>query len=276
MKQNFGLIAIALLLTFFVSCNESQKKDNNNIENGKTEQLEHKEYEKDTQNIHWSYQKGKDGPENWENLCDDFVNCGGKSQSPIDIVNKNVIKGKELLKPEFNYGNSKVNIINNGHTIQFNVDGENKVKLNGKDYKLLQFHYHALSEHTIDGKHSPIEVHFVHKHSDTDFAVIGVMYIEGKENELLKKYLDKFPMGKGEFKSKEMIDLLKILPNNKSYYYYNGSLTTPPCSEVVNWYVLKNPLEASKEQIEKVSTILHGNYRPIQALNGREIKQYLE
>jgi len=133
-----------------------------------------------------------------------------------------------------------------------------------------------LSEHTIDGKHSPIEVHFVHKYSDTDFAVIGVMYIEGKENELLKKYLDKFPMVKGEFKSEEMIDLIKILPNNKSYYYYNGSLTTPPCTEVVNWYILKNPIEASKEQIEKFSKILHDNYRPIQALNGREIKQYLE
>lgn len=276
MKQRFSLIAIAFMLTFFISCNESKINDNKNIENEQTEQIEHKELEKDTQDIHWSYHKGKDGPENWKNLSDDFVDCGGNSQSPIDIINKNVIDGKNLLKPEFSYGKSKVDIINNGHTIQFNIDSENNVKLNGKNYKLLQFHYHALSEHTIDGKHSPIEVHFVHKHSDTDFAVIAVMYIEGKENELLKKYLDKFPTGNGEFKSEDMIDLLKLLPNNKSYYYYNGSLTTPPCSEVVNWYILKNPLEASKEQIEKFSKILHGNYRPIQALNGREIKQYLE
>ncbi|HIP26877.1 MAG TPA: carbonic anhydrase family protein, partial [Flavobacteriaceae bacterium] len=115
-----------------------------------------------------------------------------------------------------------------------------------------------------------------HKHSDKDFAVIGVMYVEGKENELLKKYLDEFPTSKGEFESEDMIDVLNILPDNKSYYYYSGSLTTPPCTEIVNWYVLKTPLEASKEQIEKFSNILHKNYRPIQALNGREIKQYLE
>jgi len=276
MKQNFSLIAIAIMLTFFISCNESKKNGNKNVENGKTEQIEHKALEKDNDHIQWSYEKGKYGPENWENLGDGFADCGGNTQSPIDIITKNVINEKNLLKPQFNYGKSKVDIINNGHTILFNIDGDNNIKLNGKNYKLLQFHYHALSEHTIDGKHSPIEVHFVHKYSDTDFAVIGVMYVEGKENELFKKYLDKFPMDKGEFKSEDMIDLLKILPNNKSYYFYNGSLTTPPCSEVVNWYILKNPIEASKEQIENFSKILHENYRPIQALNGRKIKQYLE
>lgn len=271
MKQKFSLIAVTLILTFFVSCSDSKKKDNE-----KAERVENKELKKDVKNVHWSHHKGKDGPENWENLCDNFTDCGGNSQSPIDIINKDVINGEDLVKPEFNYDKSKVSIVNNGHTVQFNIDGENNVKLNGKNYKLLQFHYHSLSEHTIDGNHSPIEVHFVHKHSDKDFAVIGVMYVEGKENELLKKYLDEFPTSKGEFESEDMIDVLNILPDNKSYYYYSGSLTTPPCTEIVNWYVLKTPLEASKEQIEKFSNILHKNYRPIQALNGREIKQYLE
>jgi len=187
-----------------------------------------------------------------------------------------VLKSDKLSAPKFDYGKSKVNIINNSHTIQFNVDGENTVNLNGKDYKLLQFHYHALSEHTINNKYFPLEVHFVHEYSDKDYAVIGVMIVEGKENELFNKYLDKFPLEKGEYKTDETIDLLSLLPNNKSYFYYCGSLTTPPCSEMVSWYVFKNPIEASKEQIEKFSKILNNNYRPLMLLNNRKIKLYSE
>ncbi len=276
MKLKFNLIALTLVLIFFVSCSNSNKNDNKGTKNDETEQLKHNDSKKDSKNVHWSHHKGEDGPENWKNLCDDFADCGGNSQSPINIDNNSIFKVNDLVTAVFNYGKSKVNIINNGHTVQFNIDGENNVNLNGKNYKLLQFHYHALSEHTIDGKHFPIEVHFVHKHSDTDYAVIGVMYVEGKENKLLKKYLDKIPTSKGDFKSNDTIDILEILPDNKSYYYYNGSLTTPPCTEIVNWYILKNPLEASKEQIEKFSEILHNNYRPVQPINGRKVKQYLE
>ncbi len=276
MKQKISLVAVTLALAFFVSCNDSDKKSHQEGQKSKIEHVENKTVKKDCKDVHWLHQIGHDGPENWKNLCDGFMACGGHSQSPINIINKSVIIGKDLVKPEFDYAKSKVNIINNGHTVQFNIDGGNNVNLNGKNYSLLQFHYHALSEHTIDGKHSPIEVHFVHKHSDTDFAVIGAVYIEGKENELLSNYLEKFPTNEGEFKSDKMIDLLKILPNNKSYYYYKGSLTTPPCSEVVNWYILNNPIEASKKQIEKFSTILNKNYRPVMPLNDREILLFRE
>jgi len=271
-------ISLPLLsLLFFIvltSCSEKEKKNQESAEKKEVEQVKEDKHNK--QELHWSY-KGETGPENWKNLSDKFVDCGGNSQSPIDIVTKNVINDESLSKPEFNYGKSKVNIINNGHTVQFNVDGNNTVKLNGKDYKLLQFHYHALSEHTIDGKYYPLEVHFVHKHADNDFAVIGLMYVEGKENDLFKNFLDKFPTEKGgKFTGEETIDLIKILPENYSYYNYNGSLTTPPCSEIVNWYVFKTPVEASKEQIEKFSKILDNNYRPVQALNGRKVKLYTE
>lgn len=276
MKKTIYLITLAFVTIFFASCKDINKKKNTETENQKIEDVAHKKSKKNAKDVHWSHHKGEDGPENWKNLCEEFADCGGQAQSPINIINKEVSIGKDLAIPQFNYEKSKVNIINNGHTIQFNVDGNSIVKLNNKDYNLLQFHFHALSEHTIDGKHAPIEVHFVHKHSDTDFAVIGVMYTEGKQNELLKKYLDKFPTNKGEYKSEDMIDIFNLLPKNKSYYYYKGSLTTPPCTEIVNWYVLKNPIEASKEQIQKFSKILHNNYRPIQNLNGRKIKQYLE
>lgn len=277
MKSKFSLLAIGIALTFLVSCNNnSQKKDNGQIQKGKTEQNEIKTVKKDCKDVHWSHLQGEEGPGKWKNLCDGFSDCGGKAQSPINIISKNVISETNLITPKFSYGKSKVNITNNGHTVQFNIGGENSVNLNGKNYKLLQFHYHALSEHTIDGKHFPIEMHFVHKHSNTDFAVLGIMFTEGNENELFKKYLDKFPTEKGEYKTDKMFDLLSLFPENKSYYHYSGSLTTPPCTEIVSWYVLKNPVEASKEQIEKLSKILHNNYRPIMTLNDREIKLFEE
>ncbi len=231
----------------------------------------------DCENVNWSYNhKKKEGPNNWQDLCSAFSNCGGNRQSPININTNNVVHGENLISPKFYYNKTKVSIINNAHTVQFNVNGNNKVNFNGKDYKLLQFHYHALSEHTINNRHNPLEVHFVHKYNDIDYAVLGIMFIEGKENELFKKYLDEFPIESGEYDSDEMIELLSLLPNNKSYYLYDGSLTTPPCTEIVSWYILKNPLEASKEQIKEFSKILNKNYRKVLPLNGRTIKLYYE
>jgi carbonic anhydrase len=267
MNQKTSLITIALALACFISCKTDKKN--------KTQHSEQK-VEKDCKDIHWSHHDGDDGPENWKNLCVGFSECGGKSQSPIDINTESIILGEGLSAPIFDYGTSKVDIINNEHTVQFNIEEGSKVNLNGKDYQLIQFHYHALSEHTIDGEHFPLEVHFVHKHSDTDFAVLGVMFDEGGENELFKKYLSNFPTSKGEYKSDDIINLMSLLPENKNYYYYSGSLTTPPCTEVVSWFVLENPIEASKEQIEEFSKILNNNYRPTMALNSRDILLYSE
>lgn len=275
MKQKINLFAILLGFVFFVSCNTPTKNSNQKEQQSQEEQVV-KNGKHDCKDVHWSHHKGEHGPENWKNLCAGFSDCGAKAQSPINIITKDLATAKNLTTPEFTYQNSSVNIINNGHTVQFNVDGENKVNLNGKDYNLLQFHYHALSEHTINNEHFPIEVHFVHKHSDTDFAVLGIMFVEGKENDLFTKYLDKFPATKGEYKSSEQINLSGLFPDNKSYYQYSGSLTTPPCSEVVSWYVLENPVEASKEQIEKFSKILDHNYRPTMPLNNREVNLYSE
>ncbi|MCF6182847.1 carbonic anhydrase [Lutibacter sp.] len=268
MKNKLNLVVAFLVLAFLTSCKT------NKIVN--SDYNKHPKIKIDCANVHWSHHKGEDGPENWKNLCKGFSDCGGKVQSPINIETKNILNENDLKAPKFSYGKSSVNIINNGHTVQFNVDGDNTVNLNGKDYKLLQFHYHAKSEHTINGNYYPIEVHFVHKHSDSDFAVLGIMFEEGKKNKLLAKYLDKFPTVKGEFKSEDIIDILSLFPKNTSYYNYKGSLTTPPCSEVVNWYVLKTPLTASKVQIEQFSKILNSNYRPIQLLNERIVKSFIE
>ncbi len=265
MKQKIILIVVAFLLFSCNKGNTKQQQENEKQQASKT--LENK-----AKDVSWSYKKGTNGPNNWKNLCADFATCGGKIQSPIDIVVNNVAKPDGAAKPVFKYDKSKVNVTNNGHTVVFNVDANNTLTVGTKEYQLLQFHYHALSEHTINGKHFPLEVHFVHKHSDKAYLVIGAMYVEGKENELLKKYLDKFPTKKGNYTSEESFDLFSLLPKNKNYYNYNGSLTTPPCLEFVNWYVLKEPIYASKSQLEQFAKILHGNFRPVQPLNGRTIK----
>ncbi len=225
----------------------------------------------DCKDVHWTYE-GEHSPEHWKDLCSGFVACGGQSQSPIDIVGADVDVN---LKPiDFQYVKTSTEIVNNGHTIQFNVSQGSKIFTNGKEYQLLQFHFHALSEHTVNGNHFPVEVHYVHKNSDSDYAVIGIMYEEGEANELFTKYLANFPHEKGKYTSTDSINLSQLLPENKSYFTYSGSLTTPPCSEIVSWYVLKNSVSASKEQILDFSKILHNNYRPVMPLNKREIKIY--
>ena len=271
MKQKLSLLTLSLALLLFISCDFS-KQDKSAKK--ATKHTESQTAHKDCSHVHWSHHAGENGPNNWKNLCDGFADCGGDVQSPINIETKNTQLNTKLSAPVFNYGASKVAIINNGHTVQFNISGDNQVTLEGKDYKLLQFHYHALSEHTIDGKHAPIEVHFVHKHSDTDYAVLGVMFEEGKENPLFSKYLEHFPKKEGHYNSEDKIAILSLLPQNKSYYNYKGSLTTPPCSEVVNWYVLKTPISASKSQIELFSKILQNNYRPLQPLKERVVMSY--
>lgn len=274
MKRYMKVTAMVLVSIVFTACSSNEMEEESDMQSSESDH-EHAG-DNDCSDVHWSHQAGSDGPENWKNLCGSFSDCGGKVQSPVNIVTQNMSEGAELSAPQFNYGKSGVNIINNGHTVQFDVSGDNTVTLNGKEYALLQFHYHALSEHTIDGKSYPIEVHFVHKHSDSDFAVLGIMYEEGEVNDFFTKHLGNFPVEKGAFESTDTIDVLSLFPENTSYYRYDGSLTTPPCSEVVNWYVLKTPITASKEQIETFSKILNGNFRPVQPLNDREILSFEE
>ncbi len=223
----------------------------------------------------WSYNnKDNNGPENWMKLCPEFAECGGKRQSPVNIITSEIISFAGIDKPDINYKRTKVKIVNNTHSIQFDVDTGNHITIDNKKYPLVQFHFHSLSEHTINGKHYPLEIHFVHIRSEFDIVVFAIMIEEGKDSPFFKKFFERFPREKGIYTSNDILNLPELLPENKSFYYYNGSLTTPPCSEVVKWYVFKNTIEASKEQIEEFSLLLNNNYRKVLPLNGRKIYSY--
>ncbi|WP_299443636.1 carbonic anhydrase [uncultured Aquimarina sp.] len=220
--------------------------------------------------------EGFQGPEFWGDLCNgDWVDCNGNSQSPIDIVTGVVHENDNLNNINMNYTTSATEIFNNGHTIQFDYEAGSSASLNNIDYNLLQFHFHTGSEHTIDGKRYPMEMHLVHQDPVTKLlAVIGVFFKEGKENEVLAQFMNNLPQQKGDYyKNTEEYHIVDILPNEMEFYTYNGSLTTPACSEIVTWYVLKKPVQASHNQLKRFKEIMHENYRPTQPLNGRIVSK---
>ena len=221
--------------------------------------------------VHWGY-SGDIGPSNWGKLDKKFHMCSeGKMQSPIDVK---VTKDVKLAPLDIKYIKGSKNIVNNGHAVQVNVQDGSKFIIDGKEYDLKQFHFHTPSENHINGKSFPMEAHFVHATKDGNLAVIAVMFKEGDADSSFDKIVKSFPIG--ENKEKELVlskdDINNILPSNRDYYKFMGSLTTPPCSEDVKWFVIKSPKSVSKEQIEAMQKeIGKKNNRPIQPSNAREI-----
>ncbi len=220
---------------------------------------------------HWSYH-GDSGPGNWAELNPKFIFAKiGKNQSPINIITSDALK-VDLPKINFHYKNSEIEIINNGHTIEVEPEKGNYIKFDGHKYNLLQFHFHSLSEHTINGKHFPLEVHFVHKDSRGNLSVIGLMIKQGAENKNFAEIWNNLPFRKANKQKLEAtINPIFLLPKSKDYYKYNGSLTTPPCSEGVVWLVLATPIEMSGKQINQFRKIYDDNYRPVQQQNARNV-----
>jgi len=221
-------------------------------------------------NHHWGY-TGHNSPESWAMLSPDNKMCGlGKNQSPINITTTLHINLDEL---KIAYNGSSENIVNNGHTVQVNMGKDNTIILHDMIFQLKQFHFHTPSENRIHGKAFPLEAHFVHLDKDGNIAVVALMFQEGEENKELAKIWEKMPTKEGE---KNELKLQKIasalLPKKMEHYHFNGSLTTPPCTEGVRWIVLKEPVTVSKEQVEKfLQTMHHANNRPVQPINARVI-----
>jgi len=218
--------------------------------------------------IHWAYE-GHEGPEHWGELSDDFGVCSfGKQQSPIDL--KDAVPA-DMADIAVNWNpNADWEVVNNGHTIQANPGDGGHAVIEGKKYQLLQFHFHAPSEHTVDGKHFAMEAHFVHKANDGGLAVIGVMISGGGQNALLDSVMAKAPHDHGETALGEA-DPAGLLPKSQAILRYQGSLTTPPCSQTVLWTIMQEPVKVSDTAIAAFTSIYNMNARPLQGINRRFI-----
>ena len=220
--------------------------------------------------VHWGY-TGHGSPDSWGEISPKYHTCSdGRNQSPVNVVSS---LDADLEAIKIDYSKPSKDVVNNGHTVQVNMQSGNTIVVDGISFELKQFHFHTPSENHIDGKSFPLEAHFVHLDKDGNIAVLALMFEEGKENSELAKIWEKMPKeanGKNELELKNIASAL--LPENKDYYRFNGSLTTPPCSEGVRWLVLKTPVTVSKEQVEKfLHTMHHPNNRPIQPTNARLI-----
>jgi carbonic anhydrase len=224
----------------------------------------------DNESPHWEY-TGDIGPAHWGELSKDWSTCStGQSQSPIDIKFSGAMQGDGIM---LDYKPSSITVVNNGHTIQQNVDAGSTMQSGGSTYDLVQFHFHSPSEHTFNGKHFPLEVHLVHSDKEGNLAVVGVMLEEGDANETLEKVWQVMPE-KADMTttSNQSLNAHDLLPENTDFALYSGSLTTPPCSEGVRWHVVQQPLELSTMQLKKFQDVISPNNRPILPLNGRMVK----
>jgi carbonic anhydrase len=268
MKYKDTVLILSFLL--ILSC---KNKENETTSESEIRE-ENLEFRHQIENEKWTY-KGETGPEHWAEIEKDS-DCDGKFQSPINIIDIDAVTDHSLKPIRIHYSsNVKIHdVLNNGHSIQYDFEKGDYITIGDKKYELKQIHFHEASEHTINGIRYPLEIHMVHVSNDKNIAVLAVLAQEGKSSEpftFLEKYL---PVRKGEIKTIDAyFDLNLNLPSNKAYYTYSGSLTTPPCTENVSWYIFKTPITVSVDQVKQLQLLMPlSNYRHEQPLNGREVK----
>lgn len=217
----------------------------------------------------WGYD-GDAGPGHWADLSPEYALAKtGQQQSPIDIAGA---VSQDLPGIQFDYHPSQIDLVYNGHTVEEIEDKRSAMNVDDSHFVLQQFHFHGPSEHTVDGKHTAMEMHLVHKDADGKIAVIGVLIEEGADNPAFDAVWDYLPDATNRERIETVtVDAASLLPRDHSYYRYTGSFTTPPCTEDVLWMVLKTPVELSASQIEKFRAVISGNNRPVQPLNGRPL-----
>ena len=219
---------------------------------------------------HWSYE-GQESDAHWGMLSQAYMACeAGSHQSPIDISMPRHAQQQEQLV--FHYQSGLVRALDNGHTIQVNVPPGNELHLNGRTYYLDHLHFHDPSEHHVDGRTYPMEIHVVHKDRKGHVVVIGVLVETGAPNQSLAELWTMLPMKAGELGSEHRFNPQDLIPSNGHHFSYHGSLTTPPCTEGVQWIVLRDPISMSAKQIAQFVSILGKNARPVQPLHGRRIQ----
>jgi carbonic anhydrase len=218
----------------------------------------------------WDYGESK-GPSHWGDLKPEFAPCkNGHRQSPIDIRNA---QNADLPPIQFDYKPSPLHIIDNGHTVMINYGPGSSISVAGKKYALKQFHFHRPSEEKINGKGYEMVVHLVHADQEDKLAVVAVLLQKGADNPLVHELWNDLPKEKEqeEFLDSVQIDVAGLLPADRGYYTFSGSLTTPPCSENVTWFVLKHPVTVSAAEIEQFSKLYRHDARPTQPLYDRVV-----
>ena len=244
---------------------------------GKTDSESHD----DEHAAHWGYESDN-GPDIWGSMNSEWALCAeGLEQSPIDLANavKTRLPAVDLDRPgegEFNVLTqaSVVDALDNGHTIQVNSKTGETLTVGDKNFALMQFHFHAPSEHTVDGEHFPMEMHFVHQAEDGALAVLSVLIEAGAQNPSIAPLWAQLAEAPGTETTvqipAEFADHI-FSGDATGVYHYGGSLTTPPSSEGVQWYVRKTPIPFSKDQIAAFTAVYDHNNRPVQALNARTV-----
>ena len=218
----------------------------------------------------FSYE-GATGPAHWGDLSPDYATCKtGKEQSPIDIRNP---QSAELPALHFAYKPVPVRLLNNGHTVQVNYSAGSFLTVGGERYELKQFHFHHPSEERINGRGFDMVIHLVHANSRGETAVVAVLVDKGKADQGIETIWAAIPKTAGEQREAAGVDInaSDLLPSNLAYYTYKGSLTTPPCTEGVTWFVLKTPVQLSTGQIRSFSAVFPANARPVQPLGARVV-----
>ncbi len=220
----------------------------------------------------------KKAPRSGRTLSPKWAVCGeGHGQSPIDIektVNANLPELRADFKPailKIIHHEHMADVVNTGHTIQVNYTEGGALKIGEEQFQLLQFHFHSPSEHTVGGKHYAAEMHMVHQSAAGKLAVVGVFIEEGERNEMFERISSNLPKSKSVEQHLEhtKVDVNNLLPAKRTTYRYDGSLTTPPCSEGVKWIIMTTPVQVSAERIANFRAVMHGNNRPVQNLYGR-------
>lgn len=218
---------------------------------------------------HWDY-SDPSGPNHWADLAPENYLCrSGTRQSPIDIHDA---VQTDLAPLTFDYPASAATVLNNGHTIEVTPSNIGHIRIASEDYSLAQFHFHSPSEETIQGKSYPLVAHLVHRNASGELAVVALLFEVGAYNPALAPILDAMPGEAGASQNLDNLNLAHLLPAKHDYFAYIGSLTTPPCSEGVHWYVLTTPVSLSETQLNAFRALYPMNARPVQPLNGRTVR----
>jgi carbonic anhydrase len=226
---------------------------------------------------HWGYVGNADvaGPAEWGSLAGASTCSSGHQQSPINLPTR--ATAQKTSGPKFAYQPTKLSMVNNGHTIQMNTDPGNTITVDGKTYRLAQFHFHAPSEHTVDGRHYPLEIHLVHvDEANRPAVVVGILVRTGKEDTALDTAFRRLPESEGEKADLQApMDLPGLPPQSGGFWHYAGSLTTPPCTEGIQWFVMESSIAMSRAQISAFTGIpnMDETARPVQATGDRKLER---